>query len=150
MKSLATESSAPLTSQPADALSRGFARIRQRVADFFTRGALADDLLDLERRGLLDALLGDMGLSYGELTRLVRGYPEAGRLLPAMAKRLGIDIESLDPRTRYALQQNCALCSAHRRCRRFLAASAEEGVDPGSFCPNTGLFDGAREPGQGI
>ena len=151
MRSLATEASRLPQHHWADALSRSYARIRDIVADFLARGALADDLADLERRGLLDALLGDLGLTHGELTRLVRGYPEAGRLLPAMARRLGIDIEALDPRTRYALQQNCALCTAHRRCRGFLATGGDdEDMDRRAFCPNAALFDAAIDKGQGI
>jgi len=129
---------------------RGLARLSQSLSDFFARNALRAELVDLARRGALDVTLEDMGITRAEMDRVVRSYPEAGRLRGAMTKRLGIDIGALEPRTRYALEQTCALCIAHRRCSRWLArpGSAADGYH--AFCPNASLFDATLNPAQHI
>jgi uncharacterized protein DUF6455 len=144
MSSLASHSTEP-TLERSGRLARQFAGLRQCISDFLERGRLHAEMLDLERRGSLKAVLGDMGIPLGEMKRIVGGYPEAGRLRRAMAKRLGVDFDALDPRTRYAIGENCAICLAHRQCRRWLASASKEG-DYKSFCPNAEFFDAARKP----
>ena len=131
--------------EPAAKGNNLLARLRQFIADYWERGAFRAEIANLERRGCLDALLQDMGLSVAEMEQIVHGYPEAGRLMPAMAKRLGVDIEKLDPRVLYALRQNCGLCAAHRRCRHWLRSTSVHTGGAASFCPNSELFETARQ-----
>jgi len=131
-------------------VARPFAGVWQFLSDAMSRSAMRDELADLDRRGGLDAFLQDIGLTLPEMERIVRGMPEAGRLLPAMAERQGVEIDSLDPRTRYVLRQTCATCAAHRRCRRYLAAADGALAESEEFCPNAELFDAIRAKAQHI
>lgn len=123
------------------ALTRPMARLRQFISNSMSRAALRDEFIDLDRRGSLDAVLDDIGLTRPELDRIVRGYPKAGRLLPMMAKRLGIDINKLDPRSRYQLGQSCAMCVSHSRCQRWLSKAPAESTENKEFCPNADVFE---------
>ena len=87
--------------------------------------------------GVLDPLLDDLGVTRWDVSRIAVQYPEAERLLPSMAYHLDIDIAQLDPSTLYDLRHTCALCDAHRACRRWLMAAGKSEV---SFCPNAALF----------
>lgn len=134
--------------QSLGVVARQINALKQLFSDFLERQALHDKLVELERGGSLEPVLRDLGLTLPEMERIVRGGPEASRLLPVMAKHLGIDIETLDPRVQYALKQTCAMCNAHRRCRHWLAK--DEGGDDAykDFCPNADLFDAAIKPAQ--
>lgn len=131
--------------QPAAKEDGFIARLRQFFADCRDRRAFLNEIADLERRGCLDTLLQDMGMSLADMEQLVRGYPEAGRLMPAMAERLGVDLEKLDPRLLYALRQNCGMCVAHRRCRQWLGSTSVHTGGAAAFCPNSELFESARK-----
>lgn len=115
--------------------------VRRWVSDWLARGALREEFEDLEHSGCLDDVLIDLGISRWEVERVIRGYPEAGRLMPAMAKRLGLDVEGLEPRMRYMVGQHCAVCQSHRRCRQWLATASAESTAYRDFCPNAALFD---------
>jgi len=115
----------------------------QLFSDFLARSALREQVADLERRGGLDDVLNDIGISRPCLERIIRGYPEAGRLLPAMAKRLGADLDKLDPTARYELGRTCGVCRSHRRCRRWLATASAASTDYRAFCANVELLDAA-------
>jgi len=149
MTNLGYDTAEPRTER-GGALARPFIGLWQAVSDFLDRSALREELADLDRRCGLDTVLQDLGLTLPEMERIVRGYPEAGRLEHAMAQRLGIELETLDPKTQYAMSQTCAMCQAHRRCRRWLATTGAENVDYKDFCPNAELFDAAMSPGQHI
>ncbi len=149
MKSLASDRAAVNANQ-SGIIARQLTGLRRFVSDFFERQALRQKLADLERSGSLEPVLRDLGLTLPEMERIVRGGPEAGRLLPAMAARLGIDIEALDPRVQYALRQTCAMCQAHRQCRRWLACANAERGGYKSFCPNADLFAAATKPQQQV
>ena len=81
--------------------ARRLRNVRQLFSDFLARSTLREQVADLERRGGLDEVLTDIGISRPCLERIIRFYPEAGRLRPAMAKRLGVDADKLDPGSQY-------------------------------------------------
>ncbi len=124
----------------------GLDSIKRFVSDWRRRSAFRHEIAQLDHSGNLDSILDDLGLSRWEVDRVVRGYPEADRLLPNMAKRRGIDLDKLEPHTLFELRHTCALCGEHRACRRFLAAEGEEGE--AGFCPNRARFDALRGPAQ--
>lgn len=124
-------------------LARQLRRLRQYFSDMQARSALREQMAELDRRGGLDDVLNDIGVSRPAMARIIRGHPEAGRLLPAMAKRLGVDLEKLDPRWRYSIQRACGECPSHRRCRRWLATSLSDSTEYRDFCPNAELFEPA-------
>jgi hypothetical protein len=119
-------------------------RVGRCVSDWMRRAALRDEIAALEWSGELDALLADTGYSRWELEHMVRGYPQADRLLPAMADRLGLDLARLDAGERYEMRHTCALCKQHRACHRWLKDEASAGLAP--FCPNATAFAAALHP----
>lgn len=127
------------------AVARIVAEIRQICSDLTRRAALRAEFADLDRRGGLDAVLADIGVTRAELARIIAGYPVAGRLLPAMARRLGIDIDALDAPARDALARGCASCAARRDCRRWLDNPSADGAAYRAFCANAQLFDRIRK-----
>lgn len=131
---------------------RSFAGIRRFFTDAVRRAELRAEFVDLDRRGSLDAVLDDVGLTRGELVRLIRGAPRGGRLRQAMAQRLGIDLDRLDPRSRYQLERSCALCQNQRRCSHWLTREPVDSAAYRHFCPNAEVFDAvlqaADRPGQ--
>jgi len=133
------------TGQPS-AASRGvvarlIGELRQIFSDIADRASLREEFADLDRRGSLDAVLDDIGLTRAELAKIIAGYPVSGRMLPVMAEHLGVDVEALDPHSRYQLGRSCALCQSRRTCRHWLenAAPGDEGYR--KFCANAELFD---------
>lgn len=92
---------------------------------------------------MLDAILDDLGVAPWELGRIVTGYPEAQRLLPTMAYRRDVALERLDAATIHELRHTCALCEAHRECRRWLSRGAGDDAPP--FCANAALFSELRD-----
>ncbi len=131
-------------------IARQFAGVRQFFSDFVKRSALRAELAELDRRGGLDAVLEDIGITRPEMEKIVGGHPISGRLLSAMAKRLGVDIEKLNPRTRYELGRSCALCSTRRRCRHWLDEASVTSTEYEEFCPNAALLDAVRNRAQQI
>ena len=122
-------------------VARLIGEVRQILSDITKRAALRAEFTELDRRGGLDVVLDDIGLTRPELAKIIGGYPVSGRMLPAMAQRLGIDVEALDPRSRYQLGRECALCQSRRTCHRWLGNAAAESDGYRKFCPNTVLFD---------
>ena len=119
--------------------------MRQWVSDFMARSSLREQFADLDRRGGLDEVLNDMGISRAGMDKVIRGFPEAGRLRPAMMKRVGVDFDKLYPRTRYEIGRTCTVCPSHRRCRRWLANAQPKSMEYRAFCPNAELFDAVLE-----
>lgn len=142
MQSLGHDTATPKTNWRG-AVARQIAGVRQFLSDVLARSALREQFADLDRRGSLDAVLDDIGVSRPELGRVIRNHPETGRLMPAMAQHLGVDTAKLDPRSRYALGRSCALCQAHGICRHWLATASSESTEYRAFCPNAALFDAA-------
>ena len=133
-----------LSGGPSPWLNAAIARlesIKRFVFDWRRRSAFRQEIAQLDNSGNLDAILDDLGLSRWEIDKVVRGYPEADRLLPNMASCRGIDLGKLEPHTLFELRHACALCEAHRACRRFLA---EGGEGEASFCPNRARFGELR------
>lgn len=121
--------------------ARVYRGVRRWFSDWLARGALREQFEDLERSGCIDDVLIDLGISRQELESIIHGHPEASRLMPAMAQRLGIDLEKLDPRERYVVGQHCTACQSKRRCRQWLATASAESPGYRDFCPNAALFD---------
>jgi len=131
-------------------MARQLAGVRQFFSDYMKRSALRAELADLDRRGGLDAVLEDIGITRPEMEKIVGGHPVSGRLLASMAKRLGVDLEKLNPRTRYELGRSCSLCSSHRHCRHWLDEAGATSTDYEEFCPNAALLDAVRNRAQQI
>ncbi len=125
-------------------IARMMAEIRQIFSDITKRAALRAEFMDLDRRGGLDAVLDDIGVTRAELAKIIGGYPVSGRLLPAMARRLGVDIDALDSRSRYDLGRSCAMCQSRRSCRRWLDNDEADGSAYRRFCANAELLDAVR------
>jgi Family of unknown function (DUF6455) len=145
LRSVVMENLGYETGQPSAAargvVARLFGELRQIFSDISQRASLRDEFADLDRRGGLDTVLDDIGLTRAELAKIIAGYPVSGRMLPVMAQRLGVDIEALDPRTRYQLARGCALCQSRRTCRRWLAAKPADSTTYREFCPNAEMLD---------
>jgi len=133
----------------AGAIARVIGEIRQIFSDITKRAALRAELTELDRRGGLDTVLADIGVTRAELAQLIAGHPAAGRLLSGMARRLGLDTEALDPRSRYALERGCAACRSRRDCRHWLDDPAADGAAYRRFCANAELFDTLRKRAAG-
>lgn len=123
------------------AVKRFLARIGQFFVDMSERSALRAEFMDLDHRGSLDSVLLDIGLTRPELAQMIAGYPVSGRLLPRMAARLGIDIETIDPKSRYQIGRSCALCASRRTCHHWLDDAESNPADYHRFCPNAEVFD---------
>lgn len=111
-------------------------RLKQAMADLRERSMFRAEIADLAEDPWM---LADLGLTPGELDRIVAGYPESGRLLRRMAHVVGVDINPLDAATQYELQRSCSLCDSHSACRRWLDAGHPEASR--DFCPNRKLLD---------
>lgn len=128
-------------------LATMFARLarRARIAyrDMRQRQTLRRELAECALNGELETTLGELGLSLGQVERLVKGYPESSRLLQAMGRRLGVDrIGVKDILTLREMQRSCSLCPSHAECRHWLRSGEGEGYH--AFCPNAGIFDELR------
>ncbi|HWE75667.1 MAG TPA: DUF6455 family protein [Stellaceae bacterium] len=124
-----------------DAAAAAFETLKREFGDARRRHAFRGELAALDRLGLLDALLDDLGITRWELNKAARSYPEAERLLQSMAYHCDVALDALDSHVRDELRQTCALCDSHRACRRFLAAG---GGDSSFYCPNAALFGRLR------
>lgn len=124
-------------------LARLVHQARTAIADARERHALRRELADYAMTGNLDAVLAEAGLSRMQIEPLIKGYPEAPRLLEAMAARLGVENEyTKDPTIQREIQRTCSLCAVHGRCRRWLRSGRDEGYQ--DFCPNAALLDFLR------
>jgi Family of unknown function (DUF6455) len=132
---------------PYGAPALQFAGLWHAVSDFIVGKLLCDRNAELDRCGGLDAVLRDVGVTRFEIKRYVRNGSDAAQLFPAMAKRRGVMLGQLTAATIYRLQQNCALCPSHRRCRRWLANADEESREDRKFCWNDELFDAVVDAG---
>ncbi len=124
-----------------DAPANRLAGLWHLVSAFVSGNARRAEAVASERCDDRGAVLRELGITQAELNSFIRGGPEAERLLPAMAKRLGVALETLQPASRYELRQACTLCPSHRRCRRWLAAASDARTDYRTFCWNGELFD---------
>lgn len=143
MQSLAHDTSTPKTTWRS-AVTRQLTGVRQYFSDVLARSALREQFADLDRRGGLDDLLRDIGVSRPDMEKIVQNHPETGRLMLAMTERLGVDADKLDPRSRHTLGRSCATCQTHRICRHWLATATKGSTEYRDFCPNAELFDAAR------
>lgn len=122
-------------------LKRLMARIGQYISDVSQRSALRAEFMELDHRGGLDSVLLDIGLTRPELFQMIGAYPVSGRLLPRMASRLGIDLDKVDPKSRYQIGRSCSLCQSRRTCHRWLDRPGTDLADYHCFCPNAEVFD---------
>lgn len=131
---------------PSDARESGTAKrmitgIRAFFSDMNRRAAMRAEIMDLDRRGSLDPVLHDIGLTRPELLTMIGGYPASGRMLPAMAERVGVDLDRVGIGTRQALSRECALCHTRSACRRWLDNPQADAAGYRNFCPNAAVFD---------
>lgn len=80
----------------------------------------------------------DLGVTHGQLDRVVTGADAAERLLPQMMERYGVDPDGVASRHRAVmrdLQRTCAGCPFQRKCRRALARGANR-AECRRFCMN--------------
>lgn len=112
-------------------------RAQEIVADAWERDALRHELEQCE---VSDLILADAGLARSDIGQLIKGHPEATRLFRAMSERLDIVAEYRnDPGIQRDMERTCALCTNHKRCRRWLRHGAREEYH--AFCPNAPLLD---------
>lgn len=116
-----------------------FGRLVDRAAtairDIGARHALRQELLECDRKGVLNDVLADINLSRSELKPLISNYPLSNRLLGAMAARLGVDPSQADAVTKHSLQRTCAICAHQGECQHWLDSGRREGYE--EFCPNS-------------
>lgn len=147
MKSLASDATREKALW-AQALATRAKRLRQFLSEFSRRGLIADARAELAHCGGAELVLRDMGVTRSEIKDFIRGGAQAERLLPSMAKRLGIALETLEPALRYELRQGCARCPSQRRCRHWLASAEVENKDYRDFCWNSERFDALLDPAR--
>ncbi len=108
----------------------------QALDDRRQKRRLAREFADLEDRHLLDATLGDIGLSRAQVPMLLRGFPRRQRLFRRMLARVGVPLSRLGDRAaRNDMMWTCTTCAADKRCRDWLNAGKTRGYE--AFCPNT-------------
>lgn len=118
-------------------------RARTGLADAWARHVLRRELADYELNSDFDLALADVGLTRAQLQPVIKGHPEAARLLETMAERLGVEQEyTKDPIILREMQLTCSLCAAHSRCRHWLRAERTDGYQ--NFCPNADLLNFLR------
>lgn len=126
------------------ALARLAGKAKTTIADARQRYALRRELADCAMNSDFDVILAEAGLGRGEIEPLIKGHPDAGRLLRAMSERLGLAQErSKDPVILREMQRTCSLCAEHGRCRRWLNTGRTDGYH--AFCPNAEILDLLRE-----
>lgn len=135
------------TGGPGAALAKGLSQLAKRavtrLADMRERQALRNDFARWDASGELQAALEAMGLASGQVPSFIEGYPESLRLLPAMAERVGIDLEQVaNPVLRQDMKRVCALCGARARCRRWLQSGKRDGYR--EFCANAEMLEDLR------
>lgn len=120
------------------------AKAKTAIADARQRYALRRELANCAMNSDFDIILAEAGLGRGEIEPLIKGHPDASRLLRAMSERLSVEQErNKDPVILREMQRTCALCTEHGRCRRWLSTERKDGYH--DFCPNAELLDLLRE-----
>jgi hypothetical protein len=120
-------------------------RLMLRLEDWRERSSLVQEFNALAAQGELDRTLLEAGLSPSDVSRLLNGHPGAGRQLPAMMRRVGIDPTSL-PITAETrdIEWRCTDCRSWRRCRDWLDAGGDE-RGYRAFCPNATALEALRD-----
>jgi hypothetical protein len=120
-------------------------RLMLRAEDWRERSSLAHEFDALMAHGELYRTLFEAGLSPSDVPRLLNGHPGAGRQLPEMMRRMGIDPGrlSITSETR-DIEWRCTECRTWRRCRNWLA-SGEDGEGYRAFCPNAAALEALRD-----
>lgn len=115
-------------------------RAKTGIADAWARHVLRRELADYAMNSDFDLALADAGLTRAQLEPVIKGHPEAARLLQAMAERLEVEQEyGKDPIIQREMQRTCSLCTERGHCRRWLRAGSKDGYQ--EFCPNADLLD---------
>ena len=117
-------------------------RVTKALANMHQRHAMRAELAECERSGVLEPLLRELGLSYGEFELVVANCPESTRRLHEMTQRVGVDLNHLNTRMQRELERSCSLCTAHARCGRWIDSVVAEDYPP--FCPNGEFFESLR------
>lgn len=141
MKSVEPCEAARPSARENGAAYRIMASIGRFFSDMKQRAAMRAEFMEYDRNGGLDIVLHDIGLTRPELVTMIGGYPVSGRMLPAMAARVGVDLDAVGIGSRQQLSRGCALCHSRRACRHWLDNAAAEGGAYRKFCPNAEIFD---------
>jgi hypothetical protein len=131
--------------QALHALARLPSRLMLTIEDWRERSSLMHELDALAAHGELGRTLLEAGLSPNDVPRLLKGNPGAGRQLPEMMRRVGIDpaLLPITSETR-EIEWRCTDCRSWRRCRDWLASSDDE-HGYRAFCPNGAALEEIRD-----
>jgi hypothetical protein len=131
--------------QAVQALARLPSNFMLTIEDWRERSSLARELDGLAAHGELGRTLIEAGLSPSDVPRLLKGHPGAGRQLPEMMRRVGIDTAILPttPEIR-EIEWRCTDCRSWRQCREWLASDdGDHGYR--AFCPNATALERVRD-----
>ncbi|MBI3708593.1 MAG: hypothetical protein HY246_13095 [Proteobacteria bacterium] len=112
------------------------------------RRQLAEEFASLGRDDTV-RILRDIGLAEGSLGTVVRSGPRSRELLKGMYARLSVSDEAprRDPAVARAIERQCLVCAAQRRCRHWLASGGNPD-EYREFCPNAEMLDLLRSPSR--
>lgn len=118
-----------------------FSRLIRALDDWRERAQLRDELDELERTGQLDSVLGEVGLTRGQIPALLEGRPGAAQRMERMMKQEGIDRAELHAAGEQRdAEWRCQRCESTDECEAWLSGAHPAGVMP-SFCPNKPVFE---------
>jgi uncharacterized protein YjiS (DUF1127 family) len=129
-----------------------FMRVRDwaclSIESWRERSRLRRELNDLDQRGELGRTLQDTGMTWSDVSRLMRAHPHTQQQLAQMMKHLGINRSTMSSRPRgvealRAMEWQCGECTNWRKCRAWLA-STQGPESYRAFCPNAAALDDLR------
>ena len=121
------------------------ARVRTAIHDRSEQLRLREEFRSILGANHEADVLEALRLPRGQIEAFIEGHPAAKRLLPRMAKQLGIGLDTVtDNGTRNEIMVNCAVCTAKKSCAKWL--DAYPCAEPPEFCRNGPEFDRLLHP----
>ncbi len=146
-----SESSQSFNLEGRNAFS-SFRRVRDwaclTIESWRARSQLRRELNELDLRGELGRTLHDTGMTWSDISRLMRAHPHTQQQLAQRMQHLGIDRSALLSRPSgiealRAMEWQCGECKNWRKCRAWLA-SGDGPESYRAFCPNAAALDDLR------
>ena len=127
------------------ALAQLLSRIMFMIEDGRERSVLRHEPGISSAQGELGRPLAEPDPVRSHASRPLLGHPGAARRLPAMARRIGVDVTTLPTTsTMRDLEWHCMGCRSWGLCRIWLASDTE-GDGYRTFCPNAETLEQIRD-----
>ncbi len=114
--------------------------IRQWAAAEFARRESRAEIESLERNGVLDEVLREMGMSRDDLDAIVNAGDRVPHRMEAMLAHLGLTKQYKEGVPRWAMEAPmlCRQCADTEKCDHWFKGDRKGPTD--EFCPNTATF----------